>query len=78
MRLGADITTTRRAIWLSVSVLWVIWIVFTAISGDFKTLSAMVFLAVIIVPFNYFQIVFLLWLGRTLERIIWKQKGAWE
>lgn len=75
MRLGADITTTRRAIWLSVSV---VWIVFTAISEDFKTLGAMVFLAVIIVPFNYFQIVFLLWLGRTLERIIWKQKDALE
>ena len=74
MRLGADITTTRRAIWLSMTAIWLFWVVLMGIGSDARTMLVMLIVGVIIVPLNYLQIVFALWLGRTLERIIWKTK----
>ena len=77
MKPNTDITTTRRAIWLSMSAMWLFMTVIFSFSTH-TSASIMLVLGLIMVPFNYFQTVFLLWLGRKLERMIWKNKDAWE
>ena len=73
MKLGADITTTRRAIFVSAAVIWVLWIVIFGLE-DIQTFFVVLGLSLVMVPLNYLQIVFALWLGRKIERIIWKNK----